>query len=472
MKLKAEKIDSIPKDESPTLKTSVKEGMSHAVMVGAGETYLNPFGIFLKASSVQIGLLTTLPPLIGAIFQVVGVWLMERYKSRRIIIVCTAFLQALLWIPILFVPYVFGDGPPAVMALIVLAVIYYAIANVSVPIWNSLMGDLVPVNSRGSFFGYRNKQIGLISFISLVLAGQILAIYENRGIVTFGYAVIFTVAFISKVNSARWLARYEDPTFHFDRSHHFSFLQFLKRAPKSNFAKFVLFVATMNFAAYIAAPYFAFYMLNDIKMSYFEYTFVVAIATVSQYMTMQYWGSIADQFGNRKILTVCGLGVSTLPLFWLISSNTIVIALIQIFAGFMWAGFNLAAANFMFDAVTPPKRARCVAYQSIVNSVFVLAGSLLGSFLAENTPMSFPLSQGLDTPESPFIRVFFISGLLRFLTMLFLLKLFIEVREVKSIRHRDLIFRITSLRPLSGITFGVITGLRKRKEKLKDLKKD
>ena len=46
---------------SPTLRASVRDGASHAVMLGCGETYFGPFGIFLLAGTLQVGLLATLP---------------------------------------------------------------------------------------------------------------------------------------------------------------------------------------------------------------------------------------------------------------------------------------------------------------------------------------------------------------------------------------------------------------------------
>jgi len=39
----------------PSLRASMRDGVSHAVMLGAGETYLGPFGIFLQASTLQVG---------------------------------------------------------------------------------------------------------------------------------------------------------------------------------------------------------------------------------------------------------------------------------------------------------------------------------------------------------------------------------------------------------------------------------
>jgi MFS family permease len=444
------------KDSS--LDAAVKDGISHAIMIGSGESYLNAYAVLLQASSKQIGILAGLPPLVGAFFQLVGVWVMEKISSRRFLVVLSSVFQALTWIPIALVPYIYGINQNTVFALITLVTIYNVLGTSVAPIWNSLIGDLVPVSKRGLYFGFRNQRMGIVTCLSLILAGEFLHLCELYWKPVYGFTIIFLFAMLAKLRSAFWLTKYADPQYKISDEHRFSFLQFIRRAPYSNFAKFVLFISFINFSTYIAAPYFSVYMLKDLNMSYLSYTIIIAIGTLAQFFPMQYWGTLSDQFGNRKILTTCGVGASLAPLLWLVSSNFLYLFCVQIYAGFVWAGFNLAAANFIFDAVSPPKRARCIAYQSVVNSAFVLAGSLLGGYLIEVIPTNFPLNEGLFTENSSYFRIFILSGLLRLLGVIFLLPLFKEVRSVDEISHRELIFRVTSLRPLSGISFGIVTG--------------
>ena len=143
-------------------------------------------------------------------------------------------------------------------------------------------------------------------------------------------------------------------------------------------------------------------------------------------------------------------------MLWLFSADILFLMLIQVFGGFVWAGFNLASANFIFDAVSPPKRARCVAYRGLVNGFCVLAGSLLGGYVAVRMPSSFHFGVWRWAPRFSLPMVFFLSGLFRFVAAGFFLRKFKEVRAVESIRHRQLIFRVTHLKPIAGATFSLI----------------
>jgi len=441
-----------------SLRESMRDGMAHAVMLGAGENYLGPFGIFLGATTLQIGLLATVPQLCAAATQWVGAVSIEHFKSRRRVIVAGVLAQSTVWIPMGLLPLLFGAGAGPVFALIGLTMLYQATAGFVAPVWNSLIGDLVPEDVRGRFFGRRNRLIGVATFVALLFAGGILHVFKLTGRAAGGFLLIFSVAFLARIQSAHHLARYRDPALALPDDARFSFWQFVSRAPHSNFAKFVFFVATINFAVAFSAPYFALYMLRDLQFSYLEFTLVSAASTISQFLTFRYWGGLTDRFGNKKILNICGFGIALVPALWVFSSDLIYLIVIQLFGGFVWAGFSLAAANYMFDAVTPAKRARCVAYQGMINGVFVVTGSLAGGFVATHLPPAVTLGSLVWHPVSVLLMIFALSGVGRLIAAALLLHRFREVRSVEDIRHRELIFRISHLKPIAGATFSVLTG--------------
>ena len=391
----------------PSLRASIRDGISNAVMLGSGETYLGPFGIFLQATTLQVGILSTLPQLFGAVMQWAGAIRMDRFPSRRRVIVTGALFQGALWIPICLLPFLFGKGDVTVWLLMGLVLLYRGANGAIVPVWNSLIGDLVDPRIRGRFFGNRNRWAGMSTFVSLLMAGCILHIFARWDHAAAGFLIIFLAAFLARLNSVHWLKRYADPGFHLSAEQIFTFRQFLRRSPHSNFAKFVFFVGAVNFGLAFSGPYFALYMLRDLHLSYLEFTAVTAVAAVSQFLTFRYWGELSDRFGNKKILNLCGWGVSLAPMLWLMSHNLGYLMGIQVYAGFVWAGFNLSAANFMFDAVTP--RSGPGALHTRVWSMGCASCSV--QYAEALRPIIFqvllPLVHGCGRPYRPSLRSFF-----------------------------------------------------------------
>ncbi len=446
-----------PKNRS--IRVAIRDGVSHAAMMGAGETYLGAFGIFLRATTLQVGLLATLPQLLGAIAQMAGARAMPQFRSRKAVILTGVLVQASLWIPMALLPFLFGRSTLSVLLLIGLVTLYYGANGTVVPVWNSLIGDIVPPEIRGRFFGNRNRLTGMSTFIALILAGNALHLFAEANATETGYLTIFAAAFLARLNSARWLARYEDPEFRILPEDKFTFRQFLRRSPHSNFAKFVFFIGAINLGVAFSAPYFALYMLRDLEFTYLGFTTVTASATITQFLTFRYWGELSDRFGNKKILNVCGWGVAMVPILWLISPHIWHLVLVQIYGGFVWAGFSLASVNFIFDAVTPPKRALCVAYQGLVNGVCVFVGSVAGGYVATILPESYNLGPWTWKPISVLPVIFLLSGLLRIIASGLLLHRFKEVRPAEAISDHELIFRVSHLKPIAGATFNLFTGL-------------
>lgn len=445
-----------------TSREIVKEGALDAVKIGAAETYIGAFGVFLGATPLQIGALATLPPLVGAMAQTLGMRLAEHVKSRRDTIVHFLRIQALLVLSFAGITSASGVGSWGIVALIGIATLYQVTIGVVAPLWNSLVGDIVPSTSRGEFFGYRNTWMSIITFAAVVGGGQIIHFSSTVGFAAYGFGVVFAVAAVSRLLSARHFAQVPDQTLHISHDSKFSFLQFIRRTRHSNFVKFTLFVSAMNLATAISGPYFAMYMLKDLSFSYHEYTLVVAAAVLVQFAVMRSWGRVSDQFGNRKIMRIAGMLVCINPLLWLISSELWWVILIQLYSGLFWSGFNLAVVNFIFDAVSPQKRARCFAYQSIVNGVAVFVGSIAGGWLVAALPPKTGESLGLFVAPSPLLILFALSAVARVAAMLLLFPTFKEVRSVQKIRSYELLIRVTALRPLWGATFGVLFERRDR----------
>ncbi len=412
-------------------------------MIGAGEAYLSALGVFLGGTSFQIACLASIPPLLGASSQILGTRL--QVYGRRKVICIFATLQAITWFFIATLPATgVSDGA---WALVVLATFYHTFGNAGAPAWNSLIGDLVPESIRGEYFGFRNKRSGLGTLLSMFAAG----VFLNYAPPQIGFSCLCVFAGISRLISAYYLSKYDDPPFHTKSSDFFSLYDFIRRAPNSNFAKFVFFFGIMNGAVVVGGPFIPLYLLNELKVSYLTYMFLIGGQLVTQVLTMQHWGALTDKFGNKKILNISAIGLSVIPFMWLVDNTFYYLLSVQIYAGFVWAGFNLAASNFIFDAVSPAKRGRCAAYTALVNAVFVFIGAMLGSLVVS-------MSEGFT--ESVFLVALGVSGVLRLATAFIFLPKFKEVREVEVISHKDLLFRLTSLRPFSGGFFSVFSSKR------------
>jgi MFS family permease len=437
-----------------SLRHSLADGNAHAVTMGMGEAYLAPFAIFLGADNLLIGLLASLPLCVGALAQLWVAAALDKVQRRRALCVWPAVAQGLSFLPLFAMPYALPGQAPELALLG--ALFYFVAGSLVVPPWNSWIADLVPPATRGDYFGRRNKLRTYFQVAGVLLAGFVLSLARDHDVELLGFAVIFGLSLAARLLSAYHIARMVEPAYHAPAlADRFTFRDFVRRSPWANFGRFTLYAAVFLAATNISGPYFTPYMLNDLKFSYVEFTLASVSFILAQATVIHNWGKVADRFGNRKVLAVTGLSLPVIPWLWLLSANLWFVLALQVVAGFIWAGFYLSVANFLFDAVTPAKRARCVAYYNTLTNLGLLAGAVLGGFIAEHVPQSFSVA-GYDVTLASKLHVLFaLSGLLRLLFSLIFLPWIREVRPVEPAGTWQVIVQLVALQPIRGLRMSV-----------------
>ena len=406
-----------------SLRSSFLDGTFFSVMFGFGDTYLNAYAIALKASSFQIGLLSSLPGLLSALIQIkTPEWTEKVGRSRMIN--WGIFVQAGMWLPIILLPFFFPHS--AVPWLIAMVTLYLLCGALTGPAWGSIMSQYLPRKSRGKYFSWRSRIHGAITLAATFAAGYILTLFPRQGIT--GFAVIFFVAMISRFISWYYLTKMYEPRLCAKPGASFTLRE-------SNFVKFVFFIAATSFSVYLAAPFFAVYLLRELKFDYLSFTFITMVPTLATLATLGSWGRHTDRVGSIKVLQLTSLMIPLLPILWIFSDEKWYLVLIQALSGFAWAGFNLAASNFIYDAVSEEKRVRCISYFNLINGLGTFAGALLGGYLATRLPALY---------GSVFFSVFLLSGICRMLARVLLLPSLKEVKAVENVTTMELFFSVAA----------------------------
>ncbi|MDX1507141.1 MAG: MFS transporter [Woeseiaceae bacterium] len=430
-------------------------------MMGIGETYISAFALFLKASTPQIGLLASLPPLLGSLAQILSAALGRLTGRRKPIILVGASIQAFAWLPIALLPLLFSEHAVAILITCVTA--YHCGAHLAAPQWASLMGDLVPPKRRGRFFARRTRVIALVTFLSLATGGQIQQAATAAGWTLAGFLSLFTIAMAARAVSTYHLSRMQDPAGHVAALQLPAREQWWRQLVGSNFVRFSMFYALMQFAVAIASPFFAVYMLRDLQFTYAQFMANTGMSVLAQFLTLSQWGRISDVFGNRRVLSVTGLMLPLMPLLWVFSQDFWYLLLVQLISGMSWAGFTLGATNFLYDLVSRENRASYLAVHNVLSSVGIFCGAVLGGYLGLILPR---YADSFAAPLMWFgslLGVFAISAALRMIVLLILLPKIREVRRVRPISFADVIFRVTRVNALAGMMFDII-GSRPRRE--------
>ena len=425
----------------------IREGAYTAIMQGVGENYFTAFGLLLRASTAQIGLLTALPAFLGTFAQLASIFWLRWFDRRQHVVVAAAYAQALLWIPLLALPLLF----PAygVSVLIACAIPFVVAGHFAIPAWNSLITDLIDPVRRGAYFARRARIMSVTSFGSLIAAGVLLTWTAELHRPWVGFAVVFLVAAYARGMAALYLRRLDDTQAAGPKTRDLGLKGF--RDPQHRpFFKFLLFSGTINFGAMVAGPYIAVYVLRDLGFSYVLYSAWAGASVMGGYMALNAWGRIGDCYGNKKLLFASGVGLPVIPALYLFTKDVGWIIVINGVAGLMWSGFHLGLQNIVYDLAESQARAGAVAISNGVNATGAFLGTMAGGWLSTQAPTTFTIADiGVHFPSN--LPMVFLASALCLLASLFLIRLFKEARIVEPISHHALFLELPLIKPMMDV---------------------
>lgn len=415
-----------------TLRMSVRDGVAWSVMVGAGERYVSPFIILGGSGPFALAGVCILPGLLGACVQWASANFTDFFRRRKRIFVTSSALQALMWIPLTVA--VFLPQPSAYILMLSAFTLYIGLHSFGIPAWTSTMGDLVPPAERGRYFGRRNVLMGAATLVSYFAAGWWLAFCQGTPGTTwfglpgsrFGFVSLFVLAGLARVVSVWYLSRMTEPPYTPQPEDRFSLLDFIRRAPRAHFGRFVFYCTLIHVGGGVVGPFFNWHLLTNLGLDTGRFAVLGTLQMLVYFGTQSAWGRLADRIGNKRVLTLGGLGVVGIPLLLLLSDNYGYLLVVQVYDGLVWSAFNMAGTNYIFDIVTPGKRARCTAYNSLFVNAGMSVGMLIGATLIHVFPGPCTLA-GATIPHA-FKLICLVSLALRIIPNVFLLRTFEEWR--------------------------------------------
>ncbi|MCA9970563.1 MAG: MFS transporter, partial [Anaerolineales bacterium] len=355
------------------------------------------FALAYGASNGQIGWLTAMTNLLGALSLFPGARLVERSGRRKPIVVWSggglSRLPLLLFalLPLLFLP-----ANAAILLIIAFSGLRAFFSNLSNPAWTALAADLVPDAIRGRYFSSRNMVMGVAALVVAPLAGRLITQGNAWADSTvFGYQIIFLLAFLSGVVSTLSYQRIDEPppTAAAAQPHQpGDTRRMLRQAPW--FAGLIVSSFVWNMALQIAGPFFNVYLVNELAATTTTVGLLAAVSSLTALAGQRLFGRMMDRRSAFWVMQLSGFLIPLAPFAWMFVTAPWQVGLINTFAGFLWAGYNLASFSLLLTLTPDAQRPRAVAlYQTAVFASAVL-GPILGGYLAD--AVSYRLIFGLS----------------------------------------------------------------------------
>jgi HEAT repeat protein/Na+/melibiose symporter-like transporter len=373
----------------------------------------------LGGSDLWIGLLSSIPSLVG-LLQIPGAIWGRSFGSFKRFVTPGGFLNRLIYVPLVALPLApFPDGLK--LTLLMTCVLLASIASTIIgPIYNDWIAELVPANSRGTYFARRNAISTAVGAIIGIAGAYVLDVLRNGNQERLGFTVVFALAVVCAWISFAFFARMQDlPRPNPIRNDLRTGLKAIGRPfGDVQFRRVLIFLAVFTVGQSFAGNLFGAYARESLHLDFKVIQMTAVGMAVGNVLTARFWGFFSDRYGNKPCLIILGILVGTNPIFWLVtrpgaSYNAPLLIGGHVWMGVIWAGIALCQFNILLATADREDRANYLgagmALMAIVGGVSPLIGASLMSLL-----------RGPFSPEIAYKLVFGVAMLFRLLSVLFL----------------------------------------------------
>lgn len=343
--------------------------------------FITPFALAFGATNSQVGALTSATNAASALGLLPGAKLDQRYGGRKwIFLLCTGFLGRLLLLALVLLPFL-SSSSAVVYGVIAVVVARGFLNQFCYPAWSGLVGDLVPEEIRGRYFGSRNIAVGLAALICNPIAGQVILMGGVYGYqISFGLALLFGFIATLAFSRIKEPPRKQSVTRPHNRplkclSPHTS----IWHSPR--FLSFTALAFLWHLSLQSAGPFFAVYQLRNLGGTVAHIGILSSVGAIASMAGQRIWGNQNDRRSPSWVMAATGLFIPVIPALWAVVPSWWYLPFIEVISSFLWAGYWLANFNLLLELSPDDQTPHFVAvYQSVV-SIASFVGPVLGGIL-------------------------------------------------------------------------------------------
>lgn len=395
----------------------VWEGAIGAIVISLVTPFIIMFGKRMGAGDYEIGLLSSLPALVGILALLPGSILVDRRSDKKKIVALLALIAGFIYPLAAVTPYLGASRVMIYMLVIALLNWPLSVYNIS---WQSFFSDVCAPEMRNATFTNRSKAATLLGTITMLLAGIILAYIprsdEQRILI---YQLFFLIAFILTLLQIWYLMKIHDYPVVLVEKKRISlgmFMGLLKPLwANKPFRQFVIVVFLFYTTWQMAWPLFFIYQVNYLHAdeAWLSY-FTVANGVVGVFM-FSFWGRMIEKKGARWVAIIGAFFLAINPIAQVLCQNLYQTLAINIIMGLTFVSFNLALFQSLLEVLPSENKTLYIALYTTMISISGFIMPLVGVWIYRMTNIYF---------------VMYLDGVLRLMgTGLFLMRYLQERKQ-------------------------------------------
>lgn len=361
-------------------KISIYHGMASTVALNFSNNFFPIFAItMLSATNYQVGLISSLPPLMALIMTIPAAILLNRAQVQKKLVALSVLLARLMFLLIIGIVYM---PSPSMHAWLFLGIIAFmslpnTVANIG---WQTLISGLIEESNRGAFFSDRNRLLTVVGLISTLLIGVLM---KDASASVTAYQLLFGIAFCFGLLEVFLLMKHEEEPVDLDG------LLLKKKTmdwsifKHENYVAFLVAALFFNFAWQMAWGIFNIYHVRFVGVTIFWVSMFAVGSMLAQFLSFPLWKKWAEKRSNTLVFVWAAVGMATTPFLTVLSTNVYYIAVVQTSSGFFLAGIVLLLFNLLLEQSPDHVRTYCITTYNVLLSIVAFVAPQIGIWLLE-----------------------------------------------------------------------------------------
>jgi MFS family permease len=358
-------------------KISIYHGMVSTIALNLAGNFYPIFAIsILGATNYQVGLISSLPPLVALLMTIPAAMMLNRLETQKKTVAMSVLWARLLFIVLVGVNYLSTPYQAwAFLMIIALMNVPATIANIG---WQTLISGMIKEERRGTFFSDRNRLLTVIGMISTLMIGIIMKNQTNN---STAYQLLFFIAFVFGVLEVYWLMKHKEkapePLKQKNAIMDWSIFK------DHGYKWFVIAALCFNFTWQMSWGIFNIYHVRIAEATILWISLFSVANQLVQFFTFPLWKKWAERKSNTLMLVWAALGMALVPFLTVLSKNLVYLTVIQALSGFFISGIVLLLFNLLLEKSPEAKRTYCITSYNVLLSFVAFLAPQIGIWLLE-----------------------------------------------------------------------------------------
>jgi MFS family permease len=358
-------------------KISIYHGMVSTIAINLAGNFYPIFAIsILGATNFQVGLISSLPPLIALLMTIPAAILLNLLESQKKTVAMAVLVARLLFILLIGVVYV--SSPYQAWAFLIIIALMNIPATLSNIGWQTLISGMIKDERRGAFFSDRNRLLTIAGMLSTLVIGIIM---KNQTTNASAYQWLFFVALLFGLGEVFFLMKHKE-----------------KVQPSTNTRKssmnwsifkdhgykwFLIAALCFNFTWQMSWGIFNIYNVRIAEATILWISIFSVANQVVQIFTFPLWKKWAEQKSNTLMLVWAALGMALVPFLTILSTNLYYLTAVSALSGFFISGVVLLLFNLLLEQSPVENRTYCITTYNVLLSFVAFIAPQIGILLLE-----------------------------------------------------------------------------------------